>query len=109
PARDGLRQVAEIIDRELLSGLTDLSLVAHGRPGALEFGAHALDAEGLATHAAVLAEIGAALAPAGAVRVYACDLASGRRLRIARADGPERVHGEWWRSEAEAGLVRDYY
>jgi len=33
----------------------------------------------------------------------------GRRLRIARADGPERVHGEWWRSEAEAGLVRDYY
>lgn len=31
------------------------------------------------------------------------------RLRIARADGPERIHGEWWVSDAEAGLVRDYY
>lgn len=33
----------------------------------------------------------------------------GRRLRVARADGPERVHGEWWVCEAEQGLTRDYY
>ena len=33
----------------------------------------------------------------------------GSRLRIARADGPERVTGEWWVSDDEAGLVRDYY
>ena len=31
------------------------------------------------------------------------------RFRVARADGPERVHGEWWLSGAEQGLVRDYY
>ncbi|TXM95223.1 DNA polymerase Y family protein [Methylobacterium sp. WL116] len=31
------------------------------------------------------------------------------RLRVARADGPERIHGEWWVSDAEWGLVRDYY
>ena len=31
------------------------------------------------------------------------------RLRVARADGPERIHGEWWISDAEGGLVRDYY
>ncbi len=31
------------------------------------------------------------------------------RLRVARADGPERMHGEWWVSDAEGGLVRDYY
>jgi protein ImuB len=31
------------------------------------------------------------------------------RLRVARADGPERIHGEWWVSDAEGGLVRDYY
>ena len=31
------------------------------------------------------------------------------RHRVRRADGPERVFGEWWRSEAETGLVRDYY
>ena len=37
----------------------------------------------------------------------------GRRYRVAAADGPERLHGEWWRSgghEAEEPYaVRDYY
>ncbi len=32
-----------------------------------------------------------------------------RQHRIKRADGPERIFGEWWRSEAETDLVRDYY
>jgi protein ImuB len=31
------------------------------------------------------------------------------RYRIAHADGPERVHGEWWHSDAEMNLTRDYY
>ena len=31
------------------------------------------------------------------------------RHRVARADGPERIHGEWWVSEGETHLVRDYY
>ena len=29
--------------------------------------------------------------------------------RIRRADGPERVFGEWWRHEGEAAAVRDYF
>jgi protein ImuB len=29
--------------------------------------------------------------------------------RVRRADGPERVFGEWWRSEAEVFAVRDYF
>jgi protein ImuB len=33
----------------------------------------------------------------------------GQRTSIARADGPERVHGEWWRADEEMWLVRDYY
>jgi protein ImuB len=33
----------------------------------------------------------------------------GRRHRIRAADGPERIFGEWWRSEAEAQAVRDYF
>jgi protein ImuB len=33
----------------------------------------------------------------------------GRAYRIARADGPERIHGEWWRRTAEAEAVRDYF
>jgi protein ImuB len=31
------------------------------------------------------------------------------RIRVRRADGPERIHGEWWRRDAEAPLVRDYF
>ncbi len=30
-----------------------------------------------------------------------------RRHRICRADGPERVHGEWWRHDRKT--IRDYY
>ena len=29
--------------------------------------------------------------------------------RVASADGPERVHGEWWVSDAETAALRDYY
>ena len=32
-----------------------------------------------------------------------------KRHRIRRADGPERVHGEWWRRSAEVAAVRDYF
>ncbi len=31
------------------------------------------------------------------------------RHRIRRADGPERVYGEWWRRDAETSAVRDYF
>jgi protein ImuB len=33
----------------------------------------------------------------------------GRSYRVARADGPERIHGEWWRRRAESQAVRDYF
>lgn len=29
--------------------------------------------------------------------------------RIVKADGPERILGEWWLSDAETGMQRDYY
>ena len=32
-----------------------------------------------------------------------------RRFRVRRADGPERIHGEWWRHTAEAVATRDYW
>jgi protein ImuB len=31
------------------------------------------------------------------------------RRRVVRADGPERVTGEWWRSAEEVAMARDYY
>lgn len=33
----------------------------------------------------------------------------GIRRRIRRADGPERIHGEWARGDAEMWAVRDYF
>lgn len=33
----------------------------------------------------------------------------GLRRRVRRADGPERVFGEWWKRDAELEAVRDYF
>lgn len=33
----------------------------------------------------------------------------GQRRRIRRADGPERIYGEWWKRDAEVDAVRDYF
>jgi protein ImuB len=33
----------------------------------------------------------------------------GRAYRVRAADGPERIHGEWWRAREEADAVRDYF
>lgn len=33
----------------------------------------------------------------------------GKSYRVAAADGPERVYGEWWRHEGERDAVRDYF
>jgi protein ImuB len=33
----------------------------------------------------------------------------GTRRRVKRADGPERVFGEWWKRDAELIAVRDYF
>jgi protein ImuB len=33
----------------------------------------------------------------------------GVRRRVMRADGPERVFGEWWHADPETAAVRDYF
>lgn len=33
----------------------------------------------------------------------------GRIHRVRKADGPERIHGEWWKRLGEADAVRDYF
>jgi protein ImuB len=33
----------------------------------------------------------------------------GVRRRVKRADGPERIFGEWWRRDGEMDAVRDYF
>jgi protein ImuB len=31
------------------------------------------------------------------------------RHRVCRAEGPERIHGEWWFKDRERQSVRDYF
>jgi protein ImuB len=33
----------------------------------------------------------------------------GRMHRIVRADGPERIYGEWWKRASERAAIRDYF
>jgi protein ImuB len=33
----------------------------------------------------------------------------GETHRVRKADGPERIHGEWWKKLGEADCVRDYF
>lgn len=33
----------------------------------------------------------------------------GSSYRVVAGDGPERIHGEWWRADAEHMAVRDYF
>jgi len=33
----------------------------------------------------------------------------GKPYVVVSGDGPERVHGEWWRSTREVWAVRDYF
>ncbi|MGG6893699.1 Y-family DNA polymerase [Rhizobium sp. BR 315] len=33
----------------------------------------------------------------------------GKRRRVKRADGPERIFGEWWKRDSELVAVRDYF
>ncbi len=47
-----------------------------------------------------------ALLPDGAPRRFTW---RGKSYRVRRADGPERIHGEWWRRPTEADAIRDYF
>ncbi|MFB0872588.1 MULTISPECIES: DUF6504 family protein [unclassified Sphingobium] len=33
----------------------------------------------------------------------------GQAYRVTAGDGPERIHGEWWRTDSELWAVRDYF
>jgi protein ImuB len=33
----------------------------------------------------------------------------GRSYAVRAGDGPERLYGEWWKQEAEAEAIRDYF
>ena len=74
---DGLKQIAETLAANGLSALSAIHIVAHGTAGQIQLGATLLYERGLKSHAALLSEIGASLAPGGDILLYACDVARG--------------------------------
>jgi VCBS repeat-containing protein len=77
PSSDGLQQIADILTANGLTGLASISIVGHGASGAIDLGSTVVDDANLASHAAALSSIGAALAPGGDLALYACDTAAG--------------------------------
>jgi VCBS repeat-containing protein len=75
--RDGLDQIASILEDNDLTGLSAISIVGHGAPGKIELGSTVVDDASLANDAAALSAIGASLAPGGSLQLYACDVANG--------------------------------
>jgi hypothetical protein len=77
PSSDGLQQIADILAANDLTDLASISIVAHGASGELDLGASPLIDPDLAGDSNALAEIGAALAPGGAIQLYGCEVAEG--------------------------------
>jgi hypothetical protein len=77
PSSDGIQQIADILAANNLTGLSSISIVSHGESGALELGSSFITDANLSDHSNALAEIGASLAPGGAIQLYGCDVALG--------------------------------
>ncbi len=75
PSQDGLSQIAAYLAAHPDAAITGLALVGDGADGMLRLGNSVLTAASLAAQAAVLASIGAALAPSATVALYGCDIA----------------------------------
>src|SRR5262249_19635884 len=72
PTSDGVQQIANILAANDLTGLAAISIVGDGASGAINLGSSVLDDGNLSGHAGALAQIGAALAPGGALQLYSC-------------------------------------
>ena len=76
-ASDGVRAIADILDREGLAGLSAIDVVAHGAPGSVRLGDATLDDSYVANNDSTLRRIGRALAPGATLALHACDVAGG--------------------------------
>ena len=81
---DGVEAIAAALEGE--TGVAAVHIVGHGRPGALALGTAELTAASMTrSHAALLARIGAALAPDADLLVYGCDFGAGAEGAAAAA------------------------
>jgi len=74
---DGIEQIADILAANNFTDLSSISIVSHGDSGELELGSSLITDGNLSSHSNALAEIGASLAPGGAIQLYGCDVALG--------------------------------
>ena len=77
PNSDGIQQIANILAANNITNLSAISIVSHGETGELALGSSLITDSNLAADSNALAEIGASLAPGGAIQLYGCDVAQG--------------------------------
>ena len=74
PDQEGVQQIAAYLASHNVSNLAGIDLVAHGADGEVALGTATLSTASLPTYQTQLAQIGAALAPGGAIQIYGCDV-----------------------------------
>jgi len=77
PSSDGVQQIADFLAANNITDVSSISIVSHGETGELELGSSLVTDGSLASHAAALAQIGAALASGGSIQLFGCDVAQG--------------------------------
>ena len=118
PQVEGLTQIATALSG--FQGLQAIHLFTHGAPGSLSLGNSRVDIDHLASDAAELQAIGAALAEEGGLLLYGCAVAQGapgqafiEALALAtgadvaastNATGPALLGGDW-QLEAASGTI----
>jgi Ca2+-binding RTX toxin-like protein len=75
PDQDGLTQIAAALQGS--SNLQSIQVLSHGGPGSLLLGSGSITTSTLQSQSALLASIGAALAPDGDLLLYGCNVAQG--------------------------------
>ncbi len=75
PQEDGLQQIAAALAGQ--TGLSSISIIAHGGDGAIRLGDTIVNADTVAHSQAALAAIGASLAPGGDILLDSCDTGAG--------------------------------
>jgi len=75
PEQDGVQQIAAYLTQHNVQNLTAIDIVAHGSDGQVMLGSGTLSAATIADYQTPLQQIGAALAPGGAIQIYGCDVA----------------------------------
>jgi N-acetylneuraminic acid mutarotase len=82
---DGLLEMAAFLASR--HDLTAVGVVAHGAPGKITLGTAVLTGQNVAAYAPQLAVVGQALAPAGELDLWSCDVAAGEGADLVQSIG----------------------